>query len=189
MLPAGKARLPCERRVAGGIGKAGRGNLDVTEPRSERELANSRAVAGHVAQDRAKENRNAGFLDRLLDPARQRDLIVHDDGGVGGAAPAIVEGSLGAEVAQNLVGDTMGELISSRPVGEQAAERADDGVDGLPAERGQGIDENHLAAEARPFERRGNPRNAGAQHADVAGYALRVCARYTSNDPRCRGNG
>ena len=189
MLPAGKARLPCERRVAGGIDKAGRGNLDVTEPRSERELANSRAVAGHVAQDRAKENRNAGFLDRLLDPARQRDLIVHDDGGVGGAAPAIVEGSLGAEVAQNLVGDTMGELISSRPVGEQAAERADDGVDGLPAERGKGIHENHPAAQARSFERRRNPRNARTQHADVARYALRACAWCAPHDARCCGNG
>jgi len=117
MLPAGQAGLPRERRVAGGIDESGRGNHGVTKPGCEKELANSRAVAGHVAQDRAEENRNAGFLDRLLDPARQRDLIVHDDGGVGGAAPAIVEGSLGAEVAQNLVGDTMGELtrITLRP--------------------------------------------------------------------------
>ena len=189
MLPAGQAGLPRERRVAGGIDESGRGNHGVTKPGCEKELANSRAVAGHVAQDRAEENRNAGFLDRLLDPARQRNLIVHDDGGVGGAAPAIVEGSLGAEVTQNLIGDTMGELISSRPVGEQAAERADDGVDGLPAERGKGIDKNHLAAEARPFERRRNPRNARTQHADVARYALRACAWCAPHDARCRGNG
>jgi len=71
MLPAGKARLPRERRVAGGIDEAGRGNHHITEPRCQIELANSRAVAGHVAQDRAEENRNAGFLDRLLDPSSE----------------------------------------------------------------------------------------------------------------------
>ena len=61
-------------------------------------------------------------------------------------------------------------------VGEQPAERADDGIDGLPAERGKAVDQRDLAAETGRFERGGNAGDAGAQHADIGGHAPRRCA-------------
>ena len=52
-------------------------------------------------------------------------------------------------------------------VGEQAAERADDGIDRLSAERGKAVDQRDLAAETCRFERGGHSGDAGAQHADI----------------------
>jgi hypothetical protein len=57
-----------------------------------------------------------------------------------------VQCALRAELAQDVVGDAVGELPAMAAVGEQAAERADDRIDGLPAERGQPIDQGDLAA-------------------------------------------
>ena len=51
---------------------------------------------------------------------------------------------LRAELAQDVVGDPVGELLPVRAVGEQAAERADDRIDGLAAERGKPVDQRDL---------------------------------------------
>ena len=57
-------------------------------------------------------------------------------------------------------------------VGEQAAERADDRIDHLAAERRQAIDQHDLAAELRRLERRRRAGAAGADHADVGADVL-----------------
>jgi hypothetical protein len=92
------------------------------------------------------------------------------------------------EIAQNVVGDAMGELIWRGSVGEQAAKGADDGIDGLSAERGKGVHNDDLAAETRRFQRRRNAGNACSQHADVGGQVSRGGARRPPHDPRRRRN-
>ena len=175
MLAAGEARLPGQRRVAGRVDEAGRRKLHVAIAGGELELAHLAAVARHAAQDGAEQHGDAGLAHGFLDPARQRDLVIHHHGGVRRPAAAIVQRVLGAEVAQDVVGNPVGELVSVRAVGEQAAERADDRVDGLAAERGQPIDQRDLAAEPRRLERRRDAGDAGSQDADIRRYLPRRC--------------
>ena len=188
-LAAGKSRLVSQHRVAGRIDEAGCRERHVAVARRELDLAHPVAVAPRRAQDRAGEHDDADFAHRLLDPARQRDLVVHDDGGVRRPAAAVMQRVLLAEVVQDAVRDAVGELVAVRAVGEQAAERADDRVDRLAAERRQPVDQRDLAAEARRFERRRDAGDAGAEHADVDGHVLRCRARGTPHDPRRRRNG
>src|SRR4051812_13575423 len=76
----------------------------------------------------------------------------------------------------------MGELTPMGAVGEQAAERADDRVDGLTAERGQGVDQRDLATELRRFERGGYTGDAGSHYADVGGHLPPFGALRAPND-------
>ena len=77
------------------------------------------------------------------------------------------------EITQHVFGHAVGELDTVRAVGEQAAERADDGVDHLATERRQAINQNDLAAELGGFERGGNACRACADNANIAGDLLR----------------
>jgi hypothetical protein len=183
MLAAGKSRLPGQCGVAGRIDEAGRGEFDVAIAGGEIERAQAAAVAGHPAQDRPEQRGDVGLADRFLDPARERDLVIHHHGRVRWPAATIVERPLRSELAQNVVGDAMGELMSMRAVGEQAAECADDRIDGLSAERGQPIDKCNLAAEPRRLERGRDPGDAGSQDADVRGHLSRRCVLQAPNDP------
>jgi MFS family permease len=65
--------------------------------------------------------------------------------------PAIKRARNPAEVAQDVFRDAIGELRSVGAVGEQPAKRADDRIDGLPAQRRQAVDDRDLAAESRRF--------------------------------------
>ena len=100
---------------------------------------------------------------------------------------AIVQRALRAELAQDVVGDTMGELEAIAAVGEQAAKRADDRIDGLTAERRQAVDQRDLAAEPRRLERGRNTGDAGAEHADVGGDRFRPRLRRAPHNPRRGG--
>jgi hypothetical protein len=147
------------------------------------ERANPAAVAGHAAQDGAEQNGDAGLADRFLDPARQRDLVVHDDGGVRRPAAPVVQRLLRAEVAQDIVGNAMGELAPMGAVGEQSAEGADDRVDRLATERRQPVQQRDLPAEAGGFEGGRDAGNAGAQHADIGRQMPRPTVGRALDDP------
>src|SRR5260370_28670017 len=67
-----------------------------------------------------------------LSPSMQRPTATMFAASAGTRLP---NGTLRAEIAQDVVGNAMGELIGLGAVGEQAAEGADDGIDGLSAER------------------------------------------------------
>jgi hypothetical protein len=187
-LAAVEARLPGQRRVAGGVDEAGgrKGHVAIAGRKVER--ADPAAVAGHAAQDGAEQNRDAGVANRFLDPARERDLVVHDDGGVGGPAAAVVQRLLGAEIAQDVVGNAMGELAPMGAVGEQATEGADDRVDRLAAERRQPVQQRDLAAEAGGLERGRDAGNAGAQDADIRRQMPRRTVGRAPDDPGRRRN-
>ena len=150
-LAARQARKPGERGVAGSIDEAGRGNLHVAITGGEIELLDAAAVARDAPHHRAGDRLDAGLHHRLLDPAAERHLVVHDDGGVLRIAP-VMQRALGAEVAQNVVGDAVRHLIRVRAIGEEPAERADDGIDRLAAERGLAVDQRYRAAEACRFD-------------------------------------
>ena len=179
---AGKPRLPGQDGVAGCVDEAGSRELRVTVAGRDIELADAGAVARDPAQDRAEQHGDTGLAHGLLDPARERDLVVHHHRGVGRSAATVVQRALRAELSQDVVGDAVGELDAVRAVGKQPAERADDGVDGLAAERGQGIDEGDLAAEAGRFERGGDTGDAGAEHADIGRHPHRHRARWPAHD-------
>ena len=166
-LAAGKSRLPGQGGVAGGVDEAGRRKLDVAVTRRKVEFADAAAVARDAAQNGAEQHGDIGLANGLFDPTRQRDLVVHHHGRVRWSAAAVMQRSLRAEFAQDVIGDAVGELGAVRPVAEQAAERADDGIDCLSAERGKAVDQRDLAAETCRFERGGNSGDAGAQHADI----------------------
>ena len=182
-LAAGKSRLPGQGGIAGGVDKPRRRELHVAIARREIEFADAGAVACDPAQDRAEQHGDIGVADGLLDPAGERNLVVHHHGRVRRAAAAVVQRALRAELAQNVVGDAVGELSAVLTVREQPAERADDGIDGLPAERGKPVDQSDLAAETGRFERGGNSRDAGAQHADIGGHAPRGSVGRPPDDP------
>jgi hypothetical protein len=186
MLAAGEARLPGKGGVAGGVDETRRRQRDVAVTGGELERTYPAAVAPHAAQDGTEQHADPGLADRLLDPARQRHLVVHDHGGVRRPAPAVVQRALRAEFVQDVVGDAVGELMSVAAVGEQAAEGADDRVDRLSAERGQAVDQRHRAAEARRLERCRDAGDAGAHDADVGRQLPRRRVRRPANDARRR---
>ena len=73
----------------------------------------------------------------------------------------------------------MSELFAVRPIPEEPAEHANDGVDRLPAERREAVDQNHIAAEAGGLHGSRNTRDARAHHAQVGlvfANWRRVCA-------------
>ncbi len=49
----------------------------------------------------------------------------------------------------------------------EADERADNGADGLTAERWRAVDDDDLATELRGLQRRRDPRDPCAEHADI----------------------
>jgi hypothetical protein len=183
MLAAREAGLEGERRVSGRVHEARGREPHVAVAGGEIERAYAGPVARHGAQDRAEQHGDLGLAHGLLDPARQRDLVVHHHSRIRRAAAAVMQRALRAEFAQDVVGDAVGELIAVRAVGEQPAERADDRIDGLAAQRRKCVDEGDLAAETGRFECRGDAGDAGAQHADIGGHVPRGCARCTPHDP------
>ena len=96
---------------------------------------------------------------------------------------AIVQRALRAEIAQDAVGDAVGELVAAVAVGEQAAERPDHRIDRLPAERVQPVDQRDLAAEPRRLQRGRHARDAGADHADVDADLPRRGRAVAPHDP------
>ena len=175
-LAAGQARVPGQRRIAGGIDEAGGLHGHVAVAGGEMQPRDAPPLHLHVAQHRAHQRDDARLLDRPLHPAAERDLVVVDHGGDG--AVAVVEGLvLLLQVVQDLVGDAVGELVAVRAVGEQAAEGGDDGVDGLASQRRQPVDDGGAPAEARGLQRRRRAGNAGADHADVHAHLARRAAR------------
>src|SRR5262249_27074299 len=77
-----------------------------------------------------------------------------------------------SEVAQDVFCDAVGELVSVGAVGEQAAKRADDRVDGLAAKGWQAVDDCDFASKPRGLQ---GCRHAGdpcTDHADVGADLL-----------------
>ena len=188
MLAASKACLPGQRRVAGGVDEASRRKRHVAIAGGETDLMHPAAIARHGAQDRTEQYGNVSFANGFLDPTRERDLIVHHHGRVRRTAAAVVQGALSAEIAQNVIGDAVGELMAMRPVGEQSAERADDGIDGLATERGKSVQQCDLATETGRLERRRNPGDACPEDADIGRYMSCRPARRPPNDAGRRRN-
>src|SRR6185503_11785949 len=79
----------------------------------------------------------------------------------------VVQSALGAEVLEDAGGDAVRELEALRTVGEEPAERADDRVHRLAAERRQPVDQDDLATQRRSFQRGRGAGDAGTQHADI----------------------
>lgn len=74
-----------------------------------------------IAHDRADDDRDAGRQHRLFHRASDLDLIVIHNGRMRAAAVG-QRIFLGAEIAKDVVGDTVRELITIRAVREEAAE-------------------------------------------------------------------
>ena len=182
-LAAGKSRFPGQGGVAGRVDEPGRRKLDVAVTRREVEFADAAAVARDAAQNGTEQHGDIGLANGLFDPTRQRDLVVHHHRRVRWSAAAVMQRALRAELTQNVVGDAVGELSAVGAVGEQPAERADDGIDCLSAERGKAVDQRDLAAETCRFERGGHSGDAGAQHADIGRHAARRSLRGPPYDP------
>ena len=113
-LAAGKSRLPGQGGVAGRVDEARCRELHVAVAGREIEFADAGAVACDPAQDRAEQHGDTGLADGLLDPARERNLVVHHHGRVRRPAAAVVQRALRAELAQDVVGDAVGELSAVR---------------------------------------------------------------------------
>ncbi len=141
-----------------------------------------RPSTSHIAHHRADDHGDAELAHRALDPAAERDLVVVDDRRV--RAVAVIELlAVLAERLHDVVGDAVGELVAVRAVGEEAAERADDRIHRLPAQRRHAVDQDHLAPEPGRLDRRGGAGGAGADDADVAfDLAHRALAR-PADDP------
>ena len=143
-LPAGEARLPDQCGVAACVHKAGSLDVHVAVACCELKALHPTALDLNAPQYRAKRYGDAGLANRLLDPAGQCDLVVVDHCGQR-SMPVIERMLFRAEIAQDVVGDAVGELVAVGAVGEQPAERADDRIDRLAAEHGQAVDQHDFA--------------------------------------------
>ena len=99
-----------------------------------------------MLQHRADEHLDAEPAHGPLQPAAERHLVVEDRRGVA-AGEVQVPGR--PELTEYVVENPVRQLRVTRRVAEYAAEKADQRMHHLPADKRQRIDEHHAAAEPR----------------------------------------
>ena len=130
----------------------------------------SRSTLPH---DRAEQHGDAGLAHRLLDPARERDLVIHDDGGVGRPATPVMQRVLRAEIAQDLVGNAVCDLMPWLPLANKPQNVPMMEFTAWPPSAGKPSTSSTLRPSLRRLHRRRDAGNAGAEHADVGRHMLR----------------
>ena len=123
------------------------------------------SFADHAPYHGAQNHLDPGRPDLLFDPAGERHLVIEHRRPA--RPPAKEQIAACAELVEDLVGDSIGEPVALGAVREQAAKRADDGIDGLSAKRRQAVDENHPAPQPGRFKGRRDTGDTGAGHTDI----------------------
>jgi len=122
-LPAGEASLPDQRGIAARFDKPGRFDVHVAVTCRELDAADPAALDLHPTHHGAKHHGDTGLANRFLDPAGECNLVVIDN--CGQRPVPVMQGLLlGAELAQNVVGYAVGELVAMSSIGKQTAKRS-----------------------------------------------------------------